>query len=107
MEPDPHDDYYARRQAAERFVTTGEVWVEERGAFMFRFIAPTRGDHWTFLIRRTALEALPGGEFDDPAEIFHRYRLQIYRAGKLRMAWADPTRQQDLEADEIRGNMSA
>jgi hypothetical protein len=79
------------------------MWVGDRDLFMFRFIAPTRGDHWTFLVSRPVLEELAGGRLDDPIDVFHRHRSQIYEAAKLRMAWADPMRQQDLGADEIRG----
>jgi hypothetical protein len=47
------------------------------------------------------LEKLSGCAVDDPAEVFHRFRADIYSAARERMTWADASLQQELSADEI------
>ena len=83
------------------FVTTAEVWVPEREQVVFRFIVPAKGDRWTFCVSRLVLEELVGSEVNDPVTGFQQFRPQIYLAAQRRMKWADPKRQQGLDADEI------
>jgi hypothetical protein len=82
------------------FVRTAEVWVPQRELFMFRFIVPSRGDRWTFVVHLADLEELAGHQLE-PETGFHLFRLEIYEAAKRRMLDADPTEQQRLNADEI------
>jgi hypothetical protein len=82
------------------FVRTAEVWVPQRELFIFRFIVPSRGDRWTFLVHLQDLEELAGHPLE-PEAGFHLFRLEIYEAAKRRMMDGDPKEQQRLNAEEI------
>jgi len=84
-----------------RYVTTAEMWIPARQTFIFRFVVPAKGVAWTFLVGKATLEKLSGCAVDDPTEVFHRFRSEIYSAARERMTWADSTLQQDLSADEL------
>ena len=41
-----------------RYVTTAEVWIPARQTFIFRYVMPSKGAVWTFLVSRETLEKL-------------------------------------------------
>jgi hypothetical protein len=82
------------------FVRTAEIWVSQRDVFLFRFIVPSRGDRWTFIVHRDDLDELAGHPVE-PEVGFHQFRLEIYAAAERRMANGNPMEQQRLAARDI------
>ena len=80
-----------------------ETWAGDRGLFVFRCVDPAKGDRWTFFVEQSTLAELGSDGSFDPAATFDKLRSQIYAAAYARMADADPTSQQAITADDIRG----
>jgi hypothetical protein len=81
---------------------SGEAWLSDRQAFIFRCHDPCRGDLWTFRVSRPALQALHPEVPFIPAAVFDSFRAAIYSAALSRMSYADPIQQHELSAEDVR-----